>query len=76
MRPQPGEVQVGLSDAVASAFANGRVLTVRATAEDGATLEFEAIARIDTPQELQYYIHGGILQYVLRQLLAEGKGRA
>jgi aconitate hydratase len=64
---------IGLSDAVASAFANGRTLTVRATSEDGTTLEFQAIARIDTPQELQYYIHGGILQYVLRQLLAESK---
>jgi aconitate hydratase len=64
---------LGLADAVASGFADGRTLTVRATSEDGATLEFQAIARIDTPQELQYYIHGGILQYVLRQLLAESK---
>ena len=31
---------------------------------------FEAIVRIDTPQEAQYYANGGILQYVLRQLLA------
>jgi aconitate hydratase len=64
---------VGLQDAVASSFANGRELTVRASREDGTVLEFKAIARIDTPQELQYYIHGGILQYVLRQLLAESK---
>ncbi len=67
---------VGLADAVASAFANGRTLTVRATREDGTKLEFQAIARIDTPQELQYYIHGGILQYVLRQLLSESKRSA
>ncbi len=33
-------------------------------------MNFQAIARIDTPQELLYYQHGGILQYVLRQLLA------
>ena len=31
-------------------------------------LEFDATVRIDTPQEVQYYKHGGILQYVLRQL--------
>ena len=39
-----------------------------ATAEDGKTSEFEARLRIDTPKELDYYQHGGILQYVLRQL--------
>jgi aconitate hydratase len=46
-----------------------REVTVRATAEDGATQEFRALVRIDTPQEVLYYRHGGILQYVLRQLL-------
>jgi aconitate hydratase len=60
---------IGLSDGVASGFANGRTLTVRAQREDGSTTEFEAIARIDTPQEVQYYRNGGILHYVLRQLL-------
>jgi aconitate hydratase len=33
-------------------------------------VEFEALVRIDTPQEALYYANGGILQYVLRQLLA------
>jgi aconitate hydratase len=33
-------------------------------------IEFEALVRIDTPQEALYYANGGILQYVLRQLLA------
>ena len=33
-------------------------------------LEFDAVVRIDTPQEALYYANGGILQYVLRQLLA------
>jgi aconitate hydratase len=65
---------IGLPDAIASAFAGGRRLTVRARGEDGSMTEFQTIARIDTPQELQYYVHGGILQYVLRQLLAESKG--
>ncbi len=62
---------VGLADAIASNFADGRSLTVRATRDDGATVEFTVTTRIDTPQEVQYYRHGGILQYVLRQLLSE-----
>jgi aconitate hydratase len=33
---------------------------------------FRATVRIDTPQELQYYRHGGILEYVLRQLAGRG----
>jgi aconitate hydratase len=33
-------------------------------------VQFEATVRIDTPQEILYYQHGGILQFVLRQLLA------
>jgi aconitate hydratase len=33
--------------------------------------EFETKVRIDTPQEVEYYEHGGILQYVLRQLAAK-----
>ncbi len=50
-------------------FAAGREVKVRATA-DGTTTEFNALVRIDTPQEALYYANGGILQYVLRQLLA------
>ena len=44
-------------------------LTVKATAADGTTVEFETKVRIDTPVELDYYRHGGILQFVLRKLL-------
>jgi aconitate hydratase A / 2-methylisocitrate dehydratase len=44
-------------------------LTVKATKDDGKTTEFKVICRIDTPAELDYYRHGGILEYVLRQLL-------
>ena len=36
----------------------------------GGVIEFNALVRIDTPQEALYYANGGILQYVLRQLLA------
>jgi aconitate hydratase len=44
--------------------------TVKVTAEkeDGTTVEFDAVVRIDTPGEADYYRNGGILQYVLRQL--------
>ncbi|HET6895415.1 MAG TPA: aconitate hydratase AcnA [Candidatus Baltobacteraceae bacterium] len=41
---------------------------VRATDADGRHIEFKALLRIDTPDEAEYYRHGGILQYVLRQL--------
>jgi len=50
-------------------FKPGRHLKVKATGKNGAVVEFEALLRIDTPQEAQYYRHGGILQYVIRQLL-------
>ncbi len=43
-------------------------LAVTATADDGKVTGFKVLVRIDTPQELQYYKHGGILEYVLRQL--------
>jgi aconitate hydratase len=41
---------------------------VRVTAEDGSTSEINAVARIDTPEELVAFRHGGILPYVVRQL--------
>jgi aconitate hydratase len=50
-----------------------KVVTVIAKSDDGKTTEFEARLRIDTPKELDYYQHGGILQYVLRQLAATTK---
>jgi len=48
-------------------------LTVRAKAADGAEKKFSVVARIDTPEEMRYYTNGGILPYVLRQLVG---GRA
>ena len=62
---------VGLSEGLAAGFASGRTVRVRAKAAD-AVREFTATARIDTPKEADYYRHGGILQYVLRQLLGGG----
>lgn len=47
-----------------------KTLTVTATAEDGSTTSFDAVLRIDTPGEADYYRNGGILQYVLRQISA------
>ncbi len=64
----------GLRQLLDEKFANGRQLKVRATCPDGTITEFDAVVRIDTPQEILYYEHGGILQYVLRQLLS-GKPR-
>jgi len=61
---------VGLPALLASKFANGKQVQVKATCADGTVSEFSALVRIDTPQEILYYEHGGILQYVLRQLLA------
>jgi aconitate hydratase len=59
-------------------FAAGRTVKVKAHGAANAssagkskqTVEFDALVRIDTPQEALYYANGGILQYVLRQLLA------
>jgi aconitate hydratase len=62
----------GLTALLGAKFAGGRALTVKAVAADGIAKEFVAKVRIDTPQEIEYFEHGGILQYVLRQL-AGGK---
>ncbi len=47
------------------------LVTVTATAEDGSTKTFQAMCRIDTPEELTAFSHGGILPYVLRQLVSK-----
>jgi aconitate hydratase len=61
----------GLPDLLVEGFPRGRVARVRATGPDGPVTEFRATIRIDTPQELSYYRHGGILEYVLRGLRAK-----
>jgi len=50
-----------------------KTVGVTATPDSGAPVRFEARVRIDTPKEREYYEHGGILHYVLRQLAAGGK---
>ncbi|MBJ88606.1 MAG: aconitate hydratase AcnA [Woeseia sp.] len=49
---------------------DARTVTVIATPPDGEPITFQARVRIDTPKERDYYEHGGILHYVLRQLVA------
>jgi aconitate hydratase len=51
---------------------DAREVTVTATPQGGKPLQFKARLRIDTPKEREYYRHGGILQYVLRQLASAG----
>ena len=46
-----------------------KTVHVTATHEDGSATEFDAVVRIDTPGEADYYRNGGILQYVLRNLM-------
>ncbi len=53
--------------------AKAKTVKVTATAEDGKTVSFEALVRIDTPKERDYFEHGGILHYVLRQLASADK---
>ncbi len=61
---EPGQLRRMLEDG----FSAGRNLTITATTPEGQVVEFPVTIRIDTPQEILYYQHGGILQYVLRQL--------
>jgi aconitate hydratase len=64
----------GIRDVVEK-FSAGQRIKVRAKAGKEIK-EFEALVRIDTPQEALYYANGGILQYVLRQLLANKSAHA
>jgi len=57
-------------DGIAMGLKPGQKLPIQVHGDGGTTKTIEAIARIDTPYEIQYYRHGGILQFVLRQLLA------
>jgi aconitate hydratase len=52
-----------------SALAPKKPITVHVKSEDGKVKTFSVVARADTPEEVSYYHHGGILQYVLRQML-------
>jgi aconitate hydratase len=57
-----------------TAFNEGRTpatIAVTARKSDDSEVRFDAVVRIDTPAEADYYRNGGILQYVLRQMVAE-----
>jgi len=60
----------GLADAMAGGGSPPDRVHVRAEREGAEPVEFDALVRIDTPREADYFRHGGILQYVLRNLLA------
>jgi len=60
----------GLKTMLDSKFADGKTLHVQVSSPDGTTKLIACKVRIDTPQEIAYFEHGGILQYVLRQLAA------
>jgi len=53
---------------IAEGLEPGRRLTVSVKAGDGATKTIHVVTRIDTPVEIEYYRHGGILPFVLRQI--------
>ena len=61
---------IGLGDGSA------KEVDVTATRSDGSTIEFKARVRLDTPKEVEYYRHGGILHYVLRQMAGGDPGEA
>ena len=61
---EPGELRAMLE----TGFSSGKNITVTAVKANGEQVPFPLTIRIDTPQEILYYEHGGILQYVLRQL--------
>jgi aconitate hydratase len=56
-------------DGIAEGVSPGKPLTVRARREDSSEHVLTVTTRIETPDEVAYYRHGGILSYVLRQLL-------
>ncbi len=61
---------IGLGDGTA------KEVDVTATRTDGSKIEFKARVRLDTPKEVEYYRHGGILHYVLRQMAGGDPGEA
>ncbi len=52
-----------------ASLAPGKSISVHTKSDGGKVKKFSVVARVDTPEEVSYYHHGGILQYVLRQML-------
>jgi len=55
---------------------SAKEVQVTATRQDGETVQFKARVRLDTPKEVEYFRHGGILHYVLRQMAGRDPGKA
>ncbi|HEX8984607.1 MAG TPA: aconitate hydratase AcnA [Bryobacteraceae bacterium] len=75
--PEQSATSLGLNgrevfhiEGVREAVGGSRRASVRAVCEDGTERRFEAVVRVDTPQEAEYYRNGGILPFVVRQLAA------
>ena len=60
-------------EGIAEDLVPGKVVQVQGHRDDGSEVAFKATIRIDTPIEVEYYRHGGVLQYVLRQMLNDSK---
>jgi len=71
-----GEEVYGVEPPDTGDVATADRLVITAERADGSVLRFSVHVRIDTPQEVHYYKNGGILPYVLRQLVANGKNGA
>ena len=56
---------------IAGALRPGQLVTVRAVRDDGSELVFEAVARLDTPVEVEYYRNGGVLHTILRRMIRQ-----
>ena len=66
----PAQRQVAAAIAAHHLRRARRALAMHARRDDGSAITFQAIARLDTPVEVEYYRNGGILQTVLRKLIA------
>ncbi|MFQ5872979.1 MAG: aconitate hydratase AcnA [Dehalococcoidia bacterium] len=58
-------------EGIAGGLEVGKEVQIRARRDDGTEVKFTAVVRIDVPIELEYYRHGGVLQYVLRGLMSD-----
>ena len=54
---------------ISEGLAPGKILKVEARKQDGSTVTFQVKTRLDTPVEVEYHRHGGILQFVLRRMM-------
>jgi aconitate hydratase len=80
-KPGEGVEELGLTGrevfditGISGGLAPGQMVDVVARREDGAEVAFEAIVRLDTPVDVEYYRNGGVLHTVLREMVREGEG--